>query len=132
MNATTVAASSAIGAILFFVLSADWSVAGLAFGHSFGFLLGTGVLAFLLARRLDEGMSMWWSPALARALLFGSAAAGLMWLTGTLVPDDTKGQALGNLLIVSLIGMVVYGGLMLWAKSPELLRVTTVVRRRRS
>ena len=132
VNAATVAASSAVGAILFFLLSADWSVAGLAFGHSFGFLLGTGVLAFLLARRLDEGMSMWWSPALSRALLFGSVAAGMMWLVGSLVPDDSKGQALGNFLTVSLVGMVVYGGLMLWAKSPELLKVATVVRRRRS
>ena len=132
VNAATVAVSSAVGAILFFVLSADWSVAGLAFGHSIGFLLGTGVLAFLLARRLGEGMFMWWSPALARALLFGSVAAGMMWLAGSAVPDDSKGQALGNLLIVSVVGMVVYGGLMLWAKSPELLRVTTVVKRRRS
>lgn len=132
VNAATVAVSSAVGAILFFVLTADWSVAGLAFGHSFGFFLGTGALAFLLARRLGAGMSMWWSRALARALLFGSVAAGAMWLAGSLVPAATKTQALANVLIVSVVGIAVYGGLMLWAKSPELLRVTSVVKRRRS
>lgn len=132
VNAATVAVSSAVGAVLFFVLSADWSVAGLALGHSVGFFLGTGALAYLLSRRLGASMSMWWSPGLARALLFGSAAAGTMWLAGSLVPAATKGQALGNVLVVSVVGMAVYGGLMLWAKSPELLRVTSVVKRRRS
>jgi putative peptidoglycan lipid II flippase len=132
VNAATVAVSSAVGAILFFVLSSDWSVAGLAFGHSVGFFLGTGALAYLLSRRLGARMSMWWSPALARALLFGTAAAGAMWLAGSLVPAASKGQALGNVLVVSVVGMTVYGALMLWAKSPELLRVTSVVKRRRS
>jgi len=132
VNAGTVAVSSGVGAILFFVLTADWSVPGLAFGHSIGFFLGTALLAYLFSRRLGREVAIWWSPAVARSLLFGSAATAAMWLAGALVPDATKGQALANVSVVCLAGVGVYGGLMLWAKSPELLRIAGVVKRRRS
>lgn len=120
VNASAVAASSLIGALLFFVLPDRWSVAGLALGHSIGFGGGAIVLAYLLSgplrvdlpERFKTSLVTPLQPALATLLVAAVLAMPFVGL-------GRVGSATGLLLAVGGGGGI-YLALMARRRSPEL------------
>jgi putative peptidoglycan lipid II flippase len=131
VNAGAVVASSAAGAALFFWLPDRWSVAGLALGHSAGFALGAAVLL----RAFASGIGRIGGPEVRRAVLSAGAvavvAAGLMAGARAVLPDDNHLQAVLNLVVTVLVGMVAYAGGMTVLRSPEMAKVRALVSGRR-
>ena len=132
VNAVAVAVAAGSGAALFFALERDWSVPGLAMGHSLGFVAGTALLILLLRSRriaiavrdvyLSVGLS------LLGAVLAGAVMAGI----GALLPDGTRVQAGVTLVAMIVVGAGVYLGAMVAAGSSELSRLVESVRKKKS
>jgi putative peptidoglycan lipid II flippase len=105
VNALAVGVASAAGALFFFSLPDEWSVAGLALGHSVGFTLGLGILAGAFARK---GVRFG-DPALTRSLLrsLGTSLLVLiaMAITTSLLPEGERVE-----LLLNAIGTVAVGG----------------------
>ncbi|MGH2807227.1 MAG: murein biosynthesis integral membrane protein MurJ [Actinomycetota bacterium] len=130
VNAATVAAASTLGALFFFVLPEGWEVAGLALGHSAGFLFGTVVLGRRLSRRVGSLGGAELRRPLARATVLSAVAFAVMWGVETALPDGSNPVELLSLVITALAGGIVYIAGMALAKSPELARVRSLARKR--
>jgi putative peptidoglycan lipid II flippase len=130
LNGAAMLASSALGTLFFFVLPSEWSVAGLALGHSLGVALGTGLLVIAFERRVGAGDRLL-AGSLRRALFWGLPALGAMALVEFVLPQSTRLQALLDVVLVAAAGAVVYGGGMLAQRTPEMSRLILLVRRLR-
>ena len=129
VNAATVALSSVAGAVLFFSLSPGWAVAGLAFGHSFGFAVGAVALGKLLRRRVGRVRASPLRGALARSLALGALALAAMAAARAFIPETSRSQALLNLVLTATIGAGLYLGGMRYVRAPELAALGGLFRR---
>jgi putative peptidoglycan lipid II flippase len=128
LNALTVGISSAAGAVLFFVLPDDWSVAGLALGHSLAFAAGALLLGRMLLRRLGARLGVPTVASIRRSLTGAVAAGGVMVLTRVMFEDGGKFLALATVLLVGGLGATTYLLLMARLRSSELETLTALVR----
>ena len=129
VNAGTVVFASAVGAALFFTLPEEWSVAGLALGHSAGFALGSAVLTRSFARRVIS----FGGPALRGSALRASACSLLTLLAAAgvrvLAPPEGRLALVGTVAVGAALGGLAYLGVMALLRSPELARVAALARR---
>ena len=129
VNAGAVVVSSGLGYYLFTAADDDWSVPGLALGHSVAFALAAVVLVLLMSRRLGpvatHDLRIGVGRSLGASLLV--LAVGLT-LTAVL-PASSKLEALVSLLAVSAGGLGVYLATMAIARAPELRRFAALLRR---
>ncbi len=123
VNAATVAASSCVGAVLFFALDPAWAVAGLAFGHSISFVCGSAVLGRILSRRVGAFGGTRLDASLVRSGMACVAATGVMFAVGAWLPDAGRVQALVELAAIAIAGSIVYLGVGFATGSPELVRL---------
>jgi putative peptidoglycan lipid II flippase len=130
VNAATVVIASALGALFFVLLPEEWKVAGLALGHSVGFFAGTVILGRRLSRRIGTLGGPELRRPLARATVLALIAFAVMWLLQTVIPDGSNPAELLSVVVTAVAGGIVYITGMSLAKSPELARVSAVVRRR--
>lgn len=126
-NALTVAMASISGAVLFYVLPTDWSVAGLAFGHSLAFAIGAVILGHRLLSRLSADLGSETSVSLRRSLAGAAAAAAVMSVARWILPDHSKWLAGAAVLIVAVVGAVTYVWVMSRLRSAELAALTELV-----
>ena len=130
VNGLAVVVSSVAAALLFYAAEYRWAVPGLALGHSIGFLVGTLVLAGLLARhRIKLGVTGVLVPVLRSLILALVAGAAMAWV-GSMLANDSKAEALVDLSAMALTGAVVYAAGSWIARAGELRRLVDVVRRR--
>ena len=127
VNALTIAISSVVGTILFVALPTEWSVPGLALGHSAGFAVGSVVLTKLFYRRVGAGGSTKLMAALTRAAVASAVALGLMSVARLLLPEGTRTAFAVSLLVTALVGVGSYMGIMAAMGSPELARIRGLV-----
>jgi putative peptidoglycan lipid II flippase len=130
-NALAVSIASGLGALLFVMLPDDWSVAGLAFGHSVAYLAAAVLLARGISRRVGRLGVTALENAVLRAMVLGGAALVCMILLSALMPADSRADGLWGTLAITAVGAAVYVGGMARMGSPELQRVAALVRRRR-
>lgn len=128
VNAATVATSSVTGALLFAVLPSRWAVPGLALGHSIAFVAGTWLLLERLTLRTGTVLGPELIAASKRSALAGMAALAIMAVMATLLPGDSKIQALTGLVLIAAAGAGVYLGAMSRLGSPELRRLVALAR----
>jgi putative peptidoglycan lipid II flippase len=131
LNALAVALASGLGALLFVALPGDWSVAGLAFGHSVAYFVASVLLAREVSRRVGRVGATALENTVVRAVMLTGAALVCMILVSGLIPSDSRADALFGTITVTVVGAAVYLGGMARLGSPELERVAAVVRRRR-
>jgi putative peptidoglycan lipid II flippase len=128
VNLATVGLTTAIGAAAFFALPSGWEVAGLAFGHSAGFLVGAVVLGALLRRRLGAQSPLADLPVLLRHVL--SAAVAGVAMTGVVSFFDTgvKEQALAAIALGAVVGALLYTGVAVAVGAGEPARLLALTR----
>lgn len=126
INAVSVAAASALGALFFFALPDRASVAGLALGHSLGFAVGLLLIARSFRAR--------WSPppdalgaSVRRAAVITVPTLAAMLAAARLLPESSKVGLAVNLVVTGLAGAAVYLGGMKLARSPELARLRSLL-----
>jgi putative peptidoglycan lipid II flippase len=129
VNAVAVIASSALGALLFFVLPHRWAVAGLALGHSAGFAAGAAILLRLFGRSVGRFPGPGVRTALLSALAVSALALAVMAGLRLVLPDASRADALVSLLVCAAGGVAVYVGGMTALRSPEMARVRGLVLR---
>ena len=127
VNAGTVALASAAGALLFVALPDDWSVPGLALGHSIGFGAGAVVLGRSLAGRIGRLTSTRLVAAVSRAGLGSAAALAAMLVVRTLFGVDGRLAYVLVLGGIAVAGIITYAGLMRVWRAPELGRMRSLL-----
>jgi putative peptidoglycan lipid II flippase len=128
VNALTVGASSAVGAMLFVLLPEEWKVAGLALGHSTAFIAGTFLLARVFTTRAGAFGRTRLTASLRRIGVAGLVALGTMIFVTSFLESGERAGALLDLVITGGIGVSVYVGAAAAMKSPELKRLTAITR----
>jgi putative peptidoglycan lipid II flippase len=123
VNAATMVISTALGAAFFFTLPESWAVAGLALGHSLGYLVGIAILQNRLGAKLHENLLELVRLPLARSLAGAFVATVAMVAVHSVMPDDSKVWSLVDLAVTSLAGAGAYAVLMARLRSPELRRL---------
>jgi putative peptidoglycan lipid II flippase len=123
VNAGTVATASLVGAGLFAALPEEWSVPGLALGHSIGFGAGAIVLARLLHRRTRSRFGAQPTSAVLRAVVAALGALAVMLIVRSFVPDESRVENMFNAVLTVGLGAGAYIGAMIGFKSPELRRM---------
>ena len=126
VNAASVAASSVLGALFFFLLPDRVAVAGLALGHSLGFGLGSLLIARAFARRWSAPRDLL-GRSVRRTLVVTVIASAAMAAVDAVVPDSSKLALLANLLAVAAAGAVVYVAGMKLTGAPELSRLRSLL-----
>jgi putative peptidoglycan lipid II flippase len=132
VNGVTVVAATVLGALAFFILPAEWAVAGLALGHSLGYLIGSLLLGRRLGRKLGADLMDRLRSALQRSLAGAFGATVVMVAAHLVLPDASKIGALGNVIGTSLAGAAGYVFFMARVSSPELAKLSGLVRSFRS
>ena len=127
VNAGTVALASAAGALLFVALPDDWSVPGLALGHSIGFGAGAVVLGRSLAGRIGRLTSTRLVAAVSRAGLGSAAALAAMLVVRTLFGVEGRLAYVLVLGGIAVVGIIIYAGLMRAWRAPELGRMRSIL-----
>jgi putative peptidoglycan lipid II flippase len=123
VNAGTIAFASGVGVIFFFTFSDDWSVPGLALGHSLGFIAGSIVMTRLFSRQVGSIGSTKLSASLMRSLTVALVALVVMFVVRSLAPEGSKTAYLVNFLLTAGAGAAVYLGGMHLLRAPELKRL---------
>jgi putative peptidoglycan lipid II flippase len=127
VNAGTIAFASALGAVFFFTFSEDWSVAGLALGHSIGFMAGSIVLTRLFKRGVGAVGSTKLNASITRSLTMALVALVVMLAVRSLAPEDSKSAYIVNFLLTAGSGVAAYVGGMYLMRAPELKRLFGVL-----
>lgn len=127
INAGAVVISSVVGAVLFFSLDGRMRVPGLAIGHTVGFSFGALLLGKVLASRLGSIGSTRLMATLVRAFGLSLVSAAVMYLVYDAL-DGTSGIEAIRVLASALTGGVVYVAGMAAMRTPELRRLTDLVR----
>lgn len=130
VNAVAVAASSALGTLLFFVLPDRWSVAGLAAGHSLGFAIGAAVLLRVFTSGVGRIGGAGVRRAVVTALGVSAGALAVMVALRLALPDGSRFQSLASLVVCAIGGAATYVGGMSALRSPEMAKVRALVGRR--
>ncbi|MEA2461087.1 MAG: putative peptidoglycan lipid flippase [Actinomycetota bacterium] len=123
INGGTMVAAIVVGATLFYSLPAEWSVAGLALGHSAAYLFGALVLGKRLGGRLDVDLFSGIRAPLAAALAGSFAATLVMVAVHALLPDGSKLGALLDVIVTAAAGAGAYGLVMAKLGSEQLARI---------
>lgn len=121
VNLAMVVVSGGVGAILFLTAPDDWSVPGLALGHSLGAGLGALVLVRLLGGRVSDLGD--WGASATRSVLGVAPAALVMWLSTLTFAGSGRVDSLLELTVAGLAGAGTYVGVMAWIGSRELDRL---------
>jgi putative peptidoglycan lipid II flippase len=130
VNAGTIAFASALGAVFFFTFSEDWSVPGLALGHSLGFMAGSIVLTRLFKRGVGAVGSTKLSASITRSLTMALVALVVMLAARSLAPEASKSAYVVNFLLTAGSGVAAYVGGMYLLRAPELKRLFGVMPRK--
>jgi putative peptidoglycan lipid II flippase len=129
INALAVVVASAAGALLFFLLPLEWSVAGLALGHSLGFGMGLVLLGGAFARKEVR----FGDPALTRSVLRSVGASlvvlAAMAATTSWLPGTDRLELLMNAVGTMVVGGTVYLAVMKTLGASELQRLRSLVPR---
>lgn len=128
INALAVAASSVLGAILFFLLPHRWEVPGLSLGHSLGFVLGALLIATAFERAVQPLRSPQLTASLKRTLTWTAAAGAAMIAVRILLPAQGRLMSLVAVAAIAAVGGAVYLWGMSRASAPEVARLSTLVR----
>lgn len=129
VNAGTVVVSSILGAVFFLVADPDWAVPGLAFAHSVAFFGGTIVLGRLLSRRAGPFGGTKLNAAMLRAAISTAVALGGMLVVRGVMDAGGRAGMIGELAAVIVTGIGLYGVVQLGMRSPELARLSGVMKR---
>lgn len=129
VNIGAVVVASITGVILFFLLPAKWAVAGLAIGHSIGFLVGAVVLAWLFSRSIGNFFRRDARIALNRSIAVTIVASVVMVAFRLVIPESSRPDAFANVVLTCAAGGALYTFVMLRLGSPELERVRGLVLR---
>ena len=132
VNAMTVVLSSIAGTLFFFSFSDEWSVAGLALGHSVAFAVGALVLGRALARRVGTIVDGDLLVAVGKSVLAGAAALGVMLLARAALPDDSRMENVVEMCAVAGGGVLAYVAGASLLGSRDLGRVTGLLGRSQS
>ena len=132
VNGLAVVVSSGVAAGLFFSLDKDWSVPGLALGHSVGFVVGAAVLVVLLHRRSLAVLTAGVGLSVLRSILLAGVAGVAMWLVARWVDGGSKLGSLLELTAMGVAGVVLYAGGSAALRVPELGRLRELVKGDRS
>lgn len=128
LNGVTILLTIGAGAVGFFAAPDGWEIAGLAAGHSLGFVLGAG----LLGRALGGKVGRIFDRPTWKAVGVGSAgtclAALVMWIPVESIPGDSLGLEVVRLLLGALAGLAAYLFVMRRAGSAEAVRLTSLVK----
>jgi putative peptidoglycan lipid II flippase len=130
VNAGTIAFASALGGIFFFTFSEDWTVPGLALGHSIGFMAGSIVLTRLFKRGVGAIGSTKLSASITRSLTMALVALVVMLAVRSLAPEASKSAYVVNFLLTAGSGVAAYVGGMYLLRAPELKRLFGVMPRK--
>lgn len=131
-NLATVGITSVAGAALFLSFSNGNWVAGLAAGHSLGFVVGGFFITRSLFARLGERLG---TPALLSLLgsFAGAVTAGLLMLAGLrFMSPASRVDSLLAVVLISAVGLVSYAAFATLLRAPELRSITSLVRGLRS
>lgn len=128
VNLATVALTTAMGTVAFFALPQGWEIAGLAFGHSAGFLIGALVLGTLLRRRLGTVRSLASVPTFLRQIFSAALAGVAMTVVVSLFDTAFKGQALAAVVLAAGLGAVVYASVAIATGAREPARLLALAR----
>ena len=127
VNAGTIAFASSLGAVFFFMFSEDWSVPGLALGHSIGFMAGSIVLTRLFKRGVGAVGSTKLNASITRSLTMALVALVVMLAVRSLAPEASKSAYFVNFLLTAGSGVAAYVGGMYLLRAPELKRLFGVL-----
>src|SRR5918992_2286430 len=123
VNAGTIALASGLGAIFFFTFSSDWSVPGLALGHSLGFMAGSIVLTRLFRSQVGAVGNTKLSVSMTRSLTIALISLIVMLAARSLAPEGSKSAYVVNFLLTAGSGVATYVGGMYLLRAPELKRL---------
>ncbi len=130
INGLAIVVAGGAGAAFFFALPSDWSVAGLALGHSLAFAVGAAVLGAMLASRTATApfvLSIR-RVSVAAGVAIASAAAGLV--VRALMDAQSRWESLVTLAVCWGVGAIVYVACMKVIGAPELGRITDLFKGR--
>ena len=128
INAATVGVASGIGALLFWALPSDWSVPGLAFAHSVAFIGGALVIGRMFRRHVGVAQGPGLIASFSRVGVASLIALISMVVVSIVIPEGDKSQSLLELLVTWLIGGTAYLTVHAQMRSPELRRLTALVK----
>lgn len=129
VNAATMVIASIAGALLFMAAAdGDWAVPGLALGHSVAFTIGTLVMARIFGRRNGAVGGTKLNAAVLRTILATGGSSVAMVLLALGIDDGNRAVATGELFAIAVAGFGIYVAINAGMKSPELRRLTTLVR----
>lgn len=127
VNALCVVVASAAGAMLFFWVSGDDAVAGLALGHSIGFAIGAMVLGRIFSRRWGRVVGKEGVRALLATLVISVLCGAPMYALDRWLPAGSKVDLVWSLGVIGAVGAIAYIGAMHVTGSPELRRVRRLI-----
>ena len=128
VNGAAVLLASVVGAFLFLMAPAGWEVAGLAAGHSLGFALGGWWLSARFRSEVTISPSKQVIAATSRATIAGVAAATVMVLLAALLSSPGVAGSATTIAVAGGGGAVAYLAVLKALRSPELERVTAILR----
>lgn len=132
VNAATMVIASIAGAAFFWLAGEGaWAVPGLAIGHSLAFLIGTWVMARTFGRRSGALGGTKLNAAVMRSVLATGGALLVMIGLALLLDAESRGAAVAELVLTAAAGVAIYVGINASMRSPELQRLTGLVRRTR-
>jgi putative peptidoglycan lipid II flippase len=128
LNGVTIVLTMLAGVLGFFGAPNGWEVAGLAAGHSIGFLVGAGLLGRSLGKQVGTIFDRPTWTAIGAALAGASAATLAMWVPVKFVAGDSVGVELLRLILGVIAGALVYAFVMWRAGSDEAARLWALLR----
>lgn len=127
INGAAVTIASGVGAGLFLTLEGRMQVPGLALGHTVGFSIGAIALTRALTKRIGSiGSTRLTATVLHSTILSVVAGVVMAGIYDAFFADNTLATI--GILVAGLAGAVVYLAGMAAVKSPELERLSSLVR----
>ena len=122
---------NAVNIALAFPLYAWLGVPGLALAFSLAYFAAAALALFVLRERLDgiDGRRM--AVTITKVLVAGAAVAGVSWGVGELIGWSSTFAALTSVVVGSVVGALVYLGLLTLLRVDELTSLTALLPGRR-
>jgi putative peptidoglycan lipid II flippase len=131
VNAACVVVASVLGAALFALFTDEWSVGGLAGAHSIAFAAGAWALAAWLRRTIGTAGRTELVACVVRSALVGGLALMAMAGVNEWLPRESLISSALALAATTVVGGVIYAGVMHYLDAPELARLIALVKRSR-